>query len=589
MHTISDIHQQFAEFFPAPAVRPYAYLLSRALSEGSICLNLGELEEKRAELPQRYQESILHPSDIALVAKNGQEDQPFVLQDERLYLQRYFRYESKCLDRILSFLKEEKDQFQSRKIVLLAQQELIRKLFPESSIPGPDWQLAAAVSAVLNNFSIITGGPGTGKTTTVARLLAILYQLNPEIKVALAAPTGKAAARMAESLRNNRFEWLPGFAEKLASTHPSTIHRLLRTKRGTPYFQHNSSLPLKADVVIVDEASMIDVALFAKLLDAIGPETRLILLGDKDQLASVEAGSIFGDLCFSADAVNGFPEAQFELLNEFVATPERKYPTDKIAAASPHPLTGHIVELQYSHRFASNIGIGVLSRSVLENDPEMLDSILESNQVKIDPTFRQELFKSFVEGYESYIIEKDIRSALKKFGDLRVLCATREGPQGLYALNKAIEAHLHDKKWIDARSVFYEHRPIILTRNYYEHGLFNGDTGILRLNEDGNMMAWFEDSTGELKAVAPGFLSDAETAFTMTIHKSQGSEFADVMMVLPKQGGRSLLTRELLYTGITRAKKRVLIQSTDDVFRSAMSRRVQRASGIAERLLHIQN
>jgi len=204
-------------------------------------------------------------------------------------------------------------------------------------------------------------------------------------------------------------------------------------------------------------------------------------------------------------------------------------------------------------------------------------------QVTMDPDYSTELFNHFVAGYAAFIEEKDIRTALKKMTNLRVLCAIREGEQGLYAVNNRIEKHLYDKKLIHHNASFYENRPIILTRNYYEHGLFNGDTGIIRANKEGQLMAWFEDSTGELKAVMPGYLSEAETVFAMTIHKSQGSEFDQVLVILPPITEAPLLTRELLYTAVTRAKKQVYIQGSADTILTTAERSVERASGIAAR------
>jgi exodeoxyribonuclease V alpha subunit len=448
-----------------------------------------------------------------------------------------------------------------------------------------DWQLAAVITGFLNNFTIITGGPGTGKTTTVAKLLVILYAVYPEMKVALAAPTGKAATRMAESLRNTRLEMDKEITAKFRSLFPSTIHRLLKPMSDSLYFKHNAAYPLDYDVVIIDECSMIDVALFAKLLMAIGPATRLILLGDKDQLASVEAGSLFGDIC--QFQTNLFSAERLDLINQFITPPSPQIPPVYQSGEKQHPLFQHIVELKYSHRFSGQKGIGKFSKAIISNDITAIREFLRpgaDEEIIFDPSYSQELFQNFVAGYETFIREKDIRTALQGLNSIRVLCAIREGEQGLYAINRKIERYLSDRKLIRSQDEFYENRPIILTRNYYEHGLFNGDTGIIRSDAHGVLMAWFEDSEGGLKAVLPGYLTQAETVYAMTIHKSQGSEFGSVLVVLPATTGAPILTRELLYTAVSRAKHRVLLQGSAEVVLWTAGRHVERVSGIAERL-----
>ncbi len=597
MQTTNDVHQQFAEYFATEPLKPYAYLLSKKLSEGHICINLDETENLNEQLPAYYK-SIEKNSkalkSLPLVASDGNDKKPFVLFQNRLYLQRYFRYETGFLERISQFLQDEKMHVASRMQLLNTHKRFIQKLFESSSSTSSkqqedtDWQLVAALSGVLNNFTIITGGPGTGKTTTVAKILAILYAINPDLKVALAAPTGKAASRMAESLRNTKQLTNDDTTAKLQSLQPSTIHRLLRSKKDSPYFHHNRSNPLNIDVVIVDECSMIDVALFAKLLYAIGPGTRVILLGDKDQLASVEAGSLFGDLCQSQQALNVFSTARSEFINSFISNQKHQIPSDLIKEDNNHPLFEHLVELRQSHRFQGDTGIGSFSKAIITNNQKIIKEFINvdaGEQVYIDQLYSRKLFEKFISGYEAFIAEKDILKALRLVSNLRVLCAIREGEQGLYAINKSIEKYLHDRKKLKVNAEFYENRPIILTRNYYDHGLFNGDTAIIRSDEKGVLMAWFEDGSGGLKSVLPGYLSDAETAFAMTIHKSQGSEFNEVLVIMPQATDVPILTRELLYTAVTRAKAKVYVQSSEAVLLMCSERFVERASGIAARFI----
>ncbi|HWV64239.1 exodeoxyribonuclease V subunit alpha, partial [Chitinophaga sp.] len=525
-----------------------------------------------------------------LVGTQGNDKQPFVIYQNRLYLQRYFRYETNFLQRIRQFLVKEKTQLPERIALLQQQQPLINKLFTGNNNDPTDWQLAAAITGVLNNFTIITGGPGTGKTTTVAKILAILFATDPGLKVALAAPTGKAAARMAESLRNTAINVDAHITEKFRALQPATIHRLLKPVSGSPYFRHHKDNPLNYDVVIVDECSMIDVALFAKLLDAIHPDTRLILLGDKDQLASVEAGSLFGDLCQAQEHLNRFSNSRRQLINHFIPEESRQIPGSAVQNDDHHPLFQHLVELRHSHRFTGDKGIGKFSKAIISNNVPVISSFFPPSadeQVVIDPDASEQLFVDFIAGYAGFIAEKDIAAALKLLNAQRVLTAVREGPQGLYTVNKKIEKYLSDKKLIAANTEFYENRPVILTRNYYEHGLFNGDTGIIRADENGVLMAWFEDSTGTLKAVLPGYLTQAETAFAMTIHKSQGSEFGEVLVLLPDTTDVPILTRELLYTAVSRAKNKVYVQGTPEVILMAAERFVERASGIAARFREV--
>lgn len=594
MHALNDVHQQFAEYFGIPALKPYAWLLSKKLSEGHICLHLDQLPASAAELPAAY---FITPGTrqlehLPLVGKDGNDQFPFVLYQNRLYLQRYFRYETAFLDRIRQFLASETNTLPHRLQLLEQHRTFITRLFAQPPTATDtqddlaDWPLAAAITGLLNNFTIITGGPGTGKTTTVAKILSILYATNPALKVALAAPTGKAAARMAESLRTTKLPLEAEILEKFQTLQPATLHRLLKHIPGTPYFRHNQQNPLNYDVVIVDECSMIDVALFAKLLDAIIPGTRLIMLGDKDQLASVEAGSLFGDLCLAQNTLNLFTPERLDLINGFLEDASTHLPKSQASGDNSHPLFQHLVELRRSHRFTGSGGIGSFSKAVIKNDNTLLRHFLDANtdeQVYIDTGYDQHLFEQFIGGYSEFIAEKDIRMALKKMNHLRVLCAIREGEQGLKALNTRIEKYLDSKKLIQQAHPFYENRPIILTRNYYEHGLFNGDTGIIRANDQGILMAWFEDSSGTLKSIMPGYLSEAETVFAMTIHKSQGSEFDEVLVVLPAIADSPLLTRELLYTGVTRAKRKVYLQGAADTILLAAERVVERASGIATR------
>ena len=592
MNYTNDVNQQFAEFFTDERIKPYAYLLSKRLQEGNICIDVNDLSTLASEIPYtKIIPASTLPTLTKFVSAGSDNILPFRLHKERLYLHRYFSYESTILHSIGRLIENESKQLTDRIASLKKILPLIHGLKATASnagIPSDqqiDWQMVAAIQSVLHNFSIITGGPGTGKTTTVAKVLSILFTINPEISVALAAPTGKAAMRMAESLKNSTLLVDPAIKNLFKNLTPSTIHRLLKPIPDSIHFKHNASNPLPYDVLIIDEASMIDVALFAKLLDAVSSNTRVILLGDKNQLASVEAGSLFGDLCKALEQNNQVSPQAAEFVNQFIPELDRKISDDYVGQVN-HPLAEHVIELKRSHRFSSMSGIGKLSHAIINNDEKVLkDFIADKGDVSIefDLASDESIFEDFIDGYKEYILEKDISKALEKFNKLRVLCAVREGADGLYSINKMIEHYLSKHNLIKTKGDFYENRPIIITRNYKELKLFNGDIGIIRKDANGNLRAYFEDSEKNIRAIMPVYISDAETVFAMTIHKSQGSEYNKVMVVLPKKSSGHLLTRELLYTAVTRAKESVIIRTTADILLETSQATVSRTSGINNR------
>lgn len=593
MNITDDIHRQFAEFFEEPAIWPYAYLLSQKLTEGNICISVDDVPENLNSTP--YSKSITAKELISLKHLVSTQDvltTPFILHNERLYFQRYFKYETSIIHNLNDLIAAEKTVLANRMSQLESQRTLIQSLKTDYKLDNlttkekVDWQLVAVTQALLNNFTIITGGPGTGKTTTLAKLLIVLYALEPNAKVALAAPTGKASMRMLESLKSSTLNFTEETKAKIGQLVPSTIHSLLGYKRESVNFKHNAENPLPYNWVVVDEASMIDVPMFSKLLAAIGDNTRIILLGDKDQLASVEAGSLLGDLCQTLPSLNQFSDETAQWINTFITDDDRKIYAEFISDTK-QLLAGHIIELKYSHRFNSQGAIGKVSRAVIEGKVEEVKALIQNAQgtnVIVDQKNDPALLENFVAGYEAYINEHDKAEALKKLNQLRVLVAVRQGPRGLYAINKAIELHLRKKALIKPDDEFYENRPIMITRNMYDLGLLNGDTGIMRKDASGNMKVWFEDGQGGIKSVLPAYLNYSETAFAMTIHKSQGSEFDHVMVILPEGTSNALLTRELLYTGITRAKSSITIQGEMATIEHAVNSCVKRISGITGRI-----
>jgi len=597
MPTINDVHQQFAVYFKQPGIQAYLYRLSQKMSEGHICISVDPPEAEA--LPDSYNGTDFVKSNLLSSELVGSAEayRPFVLHRDKLYLHRYFHYETQVLERIDTLSRAAEGRIEERMTALAAIRPQVMQLFGGNTAAGPDWQLTAAIVAVLQDLAIITGGPGTGKTTTVAKILVLLYTLQPTLKVALAAPTGKAAARMAESLKQTDIVLPDEVRARFHELQPATIHRLLGWQEGSPYFAHDASNPLPFDLVIVDEASMIDVALFAKLLNAVADGSRIILLGDKDQLASVEAGSLFGDLCKTPERLNVFNREWLEYINTFTGEPGKRLGKSEMSEDDGEPLFQHIIELRHSHRFKGDEGIGILSKAVIRNDSAVLRAFInkgDSGDVRIDTTYDPALFEDFIKGYEAICTTfrghdaAAVKAALEHLNTLRVLCAVREGEQGLLRLNSRAEGYLARRGLISLDSEYYEHRPVMVTRNIYAMGLYNGDIGLLRKDEAGVMRAWFleKDPQGVsvVKSVLPGFITHMETVYAMTIHKSQGSEFDKALVILPEQGGKNLLTRELLYTGITRARKEVLIQASAEMLLQTAEAFVERGSGITDRL-----
>lgn len=549
MEITTNVSKKFSSFFTSENLKPFAEKVFSKLMEGNICVEIN----KSADIEILRKEK--------LVSFDPKNSQPFIVRNNKLYLHKYYNYEDLIFKKIVSFIETEKMWESGRKMFLKKNAEYVKELFPGKN---DKWQLIAALISVLKNFTIITGGPGTGKTTTVSKILKLLQLENPKLRVAIVAPTGKAASRMAETLNNNGKN----------NFQPSTIHRFLeKYKRQDPKFK----LPI--DLIIADESSMIDAALFAKLIAVIPETARLILLGDKDQLASVEAGSLFGDLCRTVEKINTFSQ---ETIDFFKMFSEENF--DENVSTVKHILNDHLVGLVYSHRFSKEKGIGLFSEAVIQNDENALKEFSDDDVV-IDNSYSEKVFNDFIEGYRSFIEEPDINKALDKFSNCMVLCAVRNGYHGVYSLNNKIENYLLKEGLIDIQGKYYHNCPIIITSNLYNLGLFNGDIGIIRKDGNGNLKAWFKNKEN---GVVPAFIHSAETVFAMTIHKSQGSEFNKILVVLPEKNS-PLLTRELLYTAVTRAKQKVIIQATQEIIMQTASQKVERGSGLIERFKEINS
>jgi len=610
-----NLHNAFAFFFDDVFIKPYLYALSKKMSEGHICLDLAKIPEDAAFWQDFDGEvNLLKVTDLLnskLVSTEAiPSKKPFVVANNRLYLQRYYAYESAIIADIKGLIQVDEAQKQAQEEFLLEHSALVSKLALDSEVTNyaieeqPDWQLIGALQAFMHNFSIITGGPGTGKTTTVAKIITLLYHYNPDIKIAIAAPTGKAAARMKESLQSNKNaeEW--GIKPLIDKLKPATIHRLLGVIKTASTFKSNRENPLDFDVVIIDEASMIGTPLFSKLIEAIDPrQTKLLLLGDANQLASVDAGSLFGDICLTQQGtLNHYTPKTKAFLNTFLK-PQHQIPDATFTLTKKDSiLSQHIVELKKTYRYDTTSTMGIFTKALINGAVETVQNATQvpTESLVLDTEYDSSIFESLILGYTAYIEEENTLKALTLLNNIKVICAIKETAEGVYATNTRIEKLLKNhydsvsknnntyNTIFNPSSDYYHNQPIIVTQNQPELGLYNGDIGIIRRSEATQILkAYFIDNehSDQLKAISPGFITACETVFAMTIHKSQGSEFQQVLVILPKNAGIQILTRELLYTAVTRAKTKATIQGTATVLAAATDRKVERASGITERIL----
>jgi len=655
----TDLDRQFALFMARLAgtnrseLVLAAALLSRARAEGHTCLDLTVVAGKLFPTPKPENvEAVLCPTidswtnelRATNVVGSPGEFKPLILDRAgRLYLHRYWEYEHTLATEI----KRRASAVASgpSETALAA---VLDRFFPIPSATGddsgPDWQRAAARVAVQRQFCVISGGPGTGKTWTLVRILALLLELAGQqpIQIAVAAPTGKAAARVQEEIRKAKLQLACSDAIKAQlPERATTIHRLLGANRDATSFRFNRANPLPFDLVAIDEAGMVDLALMARLVDALAPNAKLILLGDKDQLASVEPGAVLGDICA------GVAE---RAINSVRKEPGASGACIEPATTQP-PLAGCIVQLQKNYRFGPNSQIYRLSCAInAGNAPDALKILREQKRLndsgvtwtqlpglgELKTVLRQTLLTGFAD-YFGAQTPADALNALAKF---RVLCALRDGPYGVIHINRLAEQIFQEAGLVTLTVPFYVHRPIMITRNDYNLQLFNGDTGAILLSRgnvdssdtvagaksepsgavgrpqdarnatgpqpgvlaapgaaapegvmhrlivpagEAGVRAFFASADGGARAVLPARLPEHETAYAITVHKSQGSEFERVLVILPDRDV-PLLTRELLYTAITRARKSVEIWAPEPVLVAAIQRRTTRSSGLRDAL-----
>ncbi len=542
------------------SAEPFAFsrldsVFARFLKERSALENTQKLAFETIVLTLSYQHNqghsciLLNEEDKALVLASGlvacspAEDStllPLVLEQNRLYLQRYWHYENRLTLQIKAIATHHH--------VVDKVDTLLDDYFGKQTAEI-DWHREAARMAVQQNFTIITGGPGTGKTTTVVKILAVLQELAQEsLHIALAAPTGKAAMRLQESIGFNKTKL--NCSEEIKALIPenvSTLHRLLGAKLASPYFRHHADNPLIYDVVVVDEASMVDLALMSKLLDALKPSARLILLGDKDQLASVESGAVLADLT--------------------------------------QALPTHTVELQTAHRFDDNIK--QLAVAVNQQDAELAWQLLNSNNENIC-LLESDLITYIAAQQADYLRliqqNKPFTDIYQAFNRFQVLCSNREGKNSVADINDRVVQKLAQQGRIQVAGLWYVGRPVLVTQNNPALHLYNGDIGLCLPDKSQNsrLMVFFQRPDGSVKSYLPSRLAQCETVFAMTIHKSQGSEFEEVLIVLP-DNINPVLTKELLYTAITRAKKTVKLVADKAVFTASIEQKVARVTGLVNK------
>lgn len=556
-------------------------LVSSALGRKEVCLHLDTLTKEvmaGVEPPDDWTAWLL---GSGRVSTPDQPDQALVLDGQRLYLSRYWHYESQLAEMLLA--RASQSHAIERPEETRASLDL---LFPASYRGEPDQQKLAVALALHRSLLIISGGPGTGKTHTVAAIIALLLAQNPRLRIGLAAPTGKAAARLGESMRQFKTREHGRLGDETLALMPDeakTLHRLLGMRPGRVAPRHGPENPLHLDVLVVDESSMIDLPLMHKTLAALPSDARLILLGDKDQLASVEAGSVYADLC-GLSRENAY-DAQS--CRQLAALGIDEVPQAK---GRPGAIDQCRVQLIKSHRFDAGGGIGQLASAVRDGQEQEALALLESKRLALHwQSLKGSKAEAFLvqqaeQGFAALMQAKSPQDALKALDGFRILCALRQGNLGVEGINPLVERHLRSQGLIATTDGQYRGRPLLIGRNDANLGLFNGDIGVLWPDEQGQLRAWFQQADGSLKALLPNRLPAHETAYALSIHKAQGSEFTRVLLVLPDNPDNPLLTRELLYTGISRAREQVGLLASAEVIRAALARQVKRASGLGERL-----
>jgi exodeoxyribonuclease V alpha subunit len=607
--------------------------LSESLRNGHSCLPINSVAGQRFGFSSdddgfinqhgyQFDEVKLLDQLLSTLPLSVEAEQVIVYHQQRLYLRRYFQFENELSVNITDKIVPTENHN------IIAIKQVINALFPRSDNAEDkvdiDWQKVAVANALNKNFSVIAGGPGTGKTYTVTKLLAALVMLEqkrvvdgagklstetksgteiispitPALRIALVAPTGKAAQRLSESIAKTLQQFKGSISQKVLMAIPTaaqTIHRLLGVIPNSTNFRHHSKHLLAVDVLLIDEVSMVDLALMTRVFRSLPNGAKVILLGDADQLPSVAAGSVLADL--APRPHQGFSRDNIDYLK--VIMPEHNYTTLKHKGKSKP--ADHVTFLMHSRRFDSQGGIGKIAQAVISGQSKQSWQLLNENtansQLSLlddDPNIWVNTFVT--QYYQPMFKQNDLSFAFNQLARFRILCATRQGISGVEHFNTLVEQSLTKKGLLSAGQNQYQGKPIMISENDYRLGLYNGDIGLLWRHANGHLMAVFEngventvensaknnsdDVHNHFKWVMISRLPSYETVYAMTIHKTQGSEFDHVAMVLPKQTDNKLLSRELLYTAITRAKSRLSISSSAGVWCHGVEAQVKRHTGL---------
>lgn len=584
---IRSVDFHFAEFLNRSlletndSVLLAATALSNDLSRQHSCLDLDEFCKRPSIFVENgSMESGLTPPSLSQLKSDLQQShivgsrtdpKPLVLDGSRLYFHRYFDYEDKIAGDLIARNIEDP-------VTSSIDQVRLGK-------PGTMDAVATAI-ALTRRLCIIVGGPGTGKTYTIVNILneiATLCQGLADMPIIrLAAPTGKAAMRLQDAIKTATKEFsLPGVV---------TLHRLLGARPETSHYRYNSGNKLPLDILIVDEVSMMDLSMMASLLAALPEHARLILLGDPNQLPSVNIGNVLADLC--KDPIrNTIMPAAFD--SDFATTLTRISGVKSLSQGRSNRLRNCICVLTENHRFASDSGIGQLSDLVNKGDSGALPDLLaktsvrgEISRLEVSSDSCRNLADRFVPFLDVLRMALNPANYLLGFDQFRILSATREGENGVTNLNKMIESELNKLGLIDTSETFYTGRPIMITRNDYNLGLFNGDIGVC-FSDNQQQKACFLNEQGEVNILLTTRLPAHETCFAMTVHKSQGSEYKEVAIILdpdPELASSELFTRELLFTAITRARERILLYASMATLQHMIDTPSIRRSGLASAL-----
>jgi exodeoxyribonuclease V alpha subunit len=613
--------------------------LSMSLQNGNTCLPLSAIANQRFAFESDEQGNVLHQGYIfspfeVLIEKlqhlsiTSHDQQLVVFHHNALYLRRYFVFEQELMGHIQTKLID--DQRYSLNTI----KTVVNGLFPsgkQGDNNAVDWQKVAVVNALNKNFTVIAGGPGTGKTYTVTKLLAAIVSLEMKVslakksaqqltkasacdhesspntrlftkadtkldtsteplttKFALVAPTGKAAQRLSESIKQAVNNFTGSIDQQILDNIPNkaqTIHRLLGVISHEPNFRHNQNNLLNIDFLLIDEVSMVDLALMNRIFRALPAHTKVVLLGDADQLPAVAAGNVLADIAPR-------PHTGYSPQNQQYLQSITDYSPEQLLLSKPGKdpslnFADYLTILSHSRRFDGEGGIGKIAKAIIASQADISWQLLEN--CYLPPTQQQalqlihdgshrDLVAYITQYYQVLFKTKNIVDVFKLFGQFRILCATRQGKQGVEYYNDLVKTQLINKGIIPAYQEHYHGMPIMIAENHHKLGVFNGDIGFLWRDQQGHLTAMFEDADHGFKTIIVSRLPKFEPVYAMTIHKTQGSEFDHVYMVLPAQKDNKLLSRELLYTGITRAKKYLSVDTRENVWRQAVETKVVRHS-----------